>query len=72
VNEPRTGESNRPAVVEAMARHVGRLAAQCGIAMADEGEPEPIGDHFWYDETHEWPEAARAGSEQAAELLATC
>ena len=61
---------------EAMAGYVGRLAARCGLEMADEGEPEPIGDHFWYDDDpHEWPaaaRAARAGIEQAAELLATC
>jgi hypothetical protein len=58
-----------------MARYVGRLAARCGLELADEGTPEPIGDHFWYDDgAHPWTETARAARawEHEAELLATC
>lgn len=43
-----------------MAAYCGRLAAQCGLELANQGVPEEIGDHFWYDDgEHEWPAAAQ-------------
>jgi len=69
-----------PAYVEqlnaAVARFVGRLAARSNLELAEEGAPEPIGDHFWWDDDAVvWPETARAACSQnraEAELPATC
>jgi hypothetical protein len=55
-------ESQRDeAVREAMATFCGRLAARCGLLLADSGAPQSLGDHFWYDDgTCPWPTAAKA------------
>ena len=46
--------------VDAMAAYCGRLAAACGLELGDEGAPEEIRSHFWYDDGPcAWPEAAR-------------
>ncbi|MFN0020660.1 MAG: hypothetical protein ACKVP0_20570 [Pirellulaceae bacterium] len=51
----------RPQGLAAMAAYCGRLARRCGLELADQGTPEEIGDHFWYDDSEcEWPTAARA------------
>lgn len=50
--------------LDALARFCGALAARCGVELADQGTPERIGDHFWYDDgEHEWSAAARAASQ---------
>ncbi len=50
----------RQQVIAATAAYCGRLAAQCGLELADEGSPQELGDHFWYDDGEiEWPAAAR-------------
>jgi hypothetical protein len=50
----------RPEVVTAMACYCGRLAAKCGIELADDGSPAQIGDHFWWDDgVCDWPADAR-------------
>jgi hypothetical protein len=52
---------NAEEIVTAMASYCGRLAADCGLELADQGAPEEIGDHFWYDDGEcQWPAAARA------------
>ncbi|MGC3967130.1 MAG: hypothetical protein QM775_07080 [Pirellulales bacterium] len=61
-------------LLDAMARYCGRLAAQCGLTLADEGTPSAIGRHFWYDDgTHPWTDAAKdayaANTSYAAELV---
>jgi hypothetical protein len=46
-------------ITNAVNAYCGRLAAQCGLQLASEGAPEPIGDHFWYDDgVCEWPKTA--------------
>lgn len=58
-------KSKRDEGVTAMAEFCGRLAARCGLTLADEGQPEAIGNHFWYDDgTVAWPAAARAAWEE--------
>ena len=47
----------RHEIIAQMAAFCGRWARSCGIALADEGEPAAIGDHFWYDDgLHQWPQ----------------
>lgn len=47
--------------IDAMAAYCGRLAARCGLELADQGEPAELGDHFWYDDgACAWPAAARS------------
>ena len=68
----------RQQVIAAMAAYCGRLAAQCGLVLADQGSPQEIEDHFWYDDGEcEWPAAARkafAESSRPAQPMAllTC
>ncbi len=46
--------------MDAIAVYCGRLTAECGLELADQGTPRTIGDHFWYDDGEcEWPDAAR-------------
>jgi hypothetical protein len=53
--------ANRLEIETAMAAYCGRLAAQCGLELADQGAPESICGHFWYDDGEcNWPAAARA------------
>lgn len=55
------GQENRQHVVNLMAAYCARLAARCGLELADEGTPISIRDYFWYDDgPREWPAAARA------------
>jgi hypothetical protein len=57
--------------VDALSRYCGTLAARCGMELGDQGTPEEIGDHFWYDDGEcEWPAAARTAWHGAA--LAIC
>jgi hypothetical protein len=62
-------------VVDAVASYCGRLAARCGLELADQGSPETIGDHFWYDDGEgKWPAAARTAwkaCSREAEALTT-
>ena len=52
---------DRQEVLAAMATYAGRLAAECGLQLGDQGTPDAIGDHFWYDDGEcEWHPAARA------------
>lgn len=61
----------REKIRDAMARYCGRLAAQCGLLLSDEGSPEAIADHFWYDDgERQWSEAARGAWEQEQQALA--
>jgi len=61
VNSRCADKVNRQEVETAMALYCGRLAAQCCLELADQGSPEAIGDHFWYDDGERgWPAAARA------------
>ena len=54
-------KTNRDEGLAAMAAYCGRLAQECGLELADQGTPEEIGDHFWYDDGEcEWHAAARA------------
>lgn len=56
----RADAGRRQEVIDAMAAYCGRLAAQCGLELAEQGEPAELGDHFWYDDgACPWPEAAR-------------
>jgi hypothetical protein len=49
-----------PIVLDAIASYCGRLAAHCNLELADQGSPEQIADHFWYDDgERDWPAAAR-------------
>jgi hypothetical protein len=57
----RAEAERRQEAIDAMAACCGRLAAQCGLELADQGEPAELGDHFWYDDgACQWPAAARA------------
>ncbi|MGE0608247.1 MAG: hypothetical protein AB7O62_14215, partial [Pirellulales bacterium] len=50
----------RQRVTAAMSAYCGRLAAQCGLELADQGSPQEIRDHFWYDDGEcVWPAEAR-------------
>jgi hypothetical protein len=52
--------ATRDRCIAAMASYCGRWARRCGIPLADEGEPEPNADHFWYDDgAHAWHDAAK-------------
>lgn len=47
-------------ILNAMGSYCGRLAAQCGLDLVNQGSPQEIGDHFWYDDgACEWPAAAQ-------------
>lgn len=65
----------RQAATSAMASYCGRLAARCGLELANEGFPEQIREHFWYDDgPWQWSAAAQAAWTrdcQGTELLAT-
>ena len=51
----------RDEIIGRMASYCGRWARRCGIALADDGEPVAIGDHFWYDDgTWDWHAAGKA------------
>ncbi|MEX0711799.1 MAG: hypothetical protein WD278_05585 [Pirellulales bacterium] len=51
---------SRDMYIAAMAGYCGRWARRCGIALGTQGEPEEIGEHFWYDDgVWEWHQAAR-------------
>ena len=53
-------EAYRDACLAEVAAFCGRLARQMGAELADEGSPEEIGTHFWYDDgTYPWHPAAR-------------
>jgi len=59
VNATHIQKQHRQPFVDAMAAYCGRLASQCHLELANEGTPESIGDHFWYDDGEcEWPAAA--------------
>ena len=61
VNSYCLGKQHLEQIQAAVAAYCGRLAAQCGLQLADQGSPDEIGEHFWYDDgEHEWPAAARA------------
>ena len=67
LNSRGVGALNRQEVETAMAAYCGGLAAQCRLELADEGAPQAIGDHFWYDDgAREWPAAARLAWAEAA------
>lgn len=60
VHARRAETGDRQEIMDAMAVYCARLAAECGLELADEGTPRTIGDHFWYDDGEcEWPDAAR-------------
>eukprot|EP00913_Durusdinium_trenchii_P008808 g8274.t1 len=40
----------RRQLLDAVERFCGSLAGELGIPLADEGEPDEIGEHFWYDD----------------------
>jgi hypothetical protein len=47
-------------VANAMASYAARLAAECSLELADQGTPQGIEGHFWYDDGPcEWSAAAR-------------
>jgi hypothetical protein len=53
-------QSERQACIALVAAFCGRLARRSGLMLANEGEPEAIGSHFWYDDgTHAWHPAAQ-------------
>lgn len=55
------GKPHREQIETAMASYCGRLAARCCLELTDQGCPQEIGDHFWYNDGEcEWPGAARA------------
>ena len=67
LNEEGTNEERRNALTAALAKFCGQLARRCGIALASEGEPESLGEHFWYDnEPTEWHKAAHNANLQAS------
>ena len=50
----------RDKYIAAMAEFCGQWAQHCNLSLADEGEPDSLGDHFWYDDgSHAWHEAAK-------------
>ena len=52
-------KSKRDEGLAAMAAYCRRLGNDCGLELADQGTPEEIGDHFWYDDGEcKWPAAA--------------
>lgn len=52
--------SVRELYIAAMASFCGRWAHGCGLSLADEGEPDEIADHFWYDDgAHPWHDDAK-------------
>ncbi len=66
-------KAGRQQYVDAMAAYCGRLAALCGLELADEGSPQLIRDHFWYDDGElEWPAAARAAWAEHAAAKTDC
>ncbi|HUE70424.1 MAG TPA: hypothetical protein VMP01_05990 [Pirellulaceae bacterium] len=58
IDKRQSGE--RQECIAIMAAYCGRLARRSGIKLADEGTPEAIGSHFWYDDgAHAWHPAAQ-------------
>jgi hypothetical protein len=45
-----TTEAMHKEIDIAINAYCGVLAARCGLELANEGAPEPIKDHFWYDD----------------------
>lgn len=66
-------ETKYQEIEQAMSTYCGKLAAQCNLELASEGAPEPIGDHFWYDDgVCEWQaEAKKARSEYLTQQAAS-
>ncbi len=53
-------------ILQTMIDYAARRARQAGIALTNEGHPESLGNHFWYnDGNDEWPAHARATWEAA-------
>lgn len=47
----------------------GRWARRCGVRLGDEGEPDSIAGHFWYDDGEiDWPDSAKeiAGGDRSS------
>lgn len=65
---PRTETATRTAVFHAVTSFAAQIASDCGLPLADNGAPETIGEHFWYDDgTMEWPARAYAELRDALE-----
>lgn len=63
VNEASSNQEKRYEVIAAVAEFCARLARRCGISLANSGEPEDLGDHFWYDDgTYEWHAASQVAT----------
>lgn len=59
---------SRDMYIAAMAAYCGGWARRCGIALGAQGEPEQIGEHFWYDDgVWQWHQAARDAWQAEAE-----
>ena len=58
--------ANCDAVVNALDTYAARLAAQCGLVLAEDGEPDQLGPFEWYnDGCLEWSRLARNAFDQA-------
>ena len=52
----------REQIIAAMADFCGRWARACELPLGNEGQPESLGEHFWYEDgVHAWHASAHAG-----------
>lgn len=57
---PNTDQEQRELLTAAVHDHCGRWARRCNVPLGEEGEPEEIAGHFWYDDGEiDWPESAK-------------
>lgn len=53
-------EKQRELLTTLVRDHCGRWAKRCGVGLGEEGEPETIAGHFWYDDGEiDWPDSAK-------------
>ena len=53
-------EKQREMLAAVVHTFCGRWANRCGVQLGDEGEPEAMAGHFWYDDGEiDWPGSAR-------------
>ena len=57
---PNTDKEQRELLTTAIRDHCGRWAKRCNVPLGEEGEPEEIAGHFWYDDGEiDWPDSSK-------------
>lgn len=53
-------EKQRELLTTHIRDHCGRWGSRCGVRLGEEGEPDSIAGHFWYDDGEiDWPDSAK-------------